>query len=329
VSTSGGTKAIVAALAANLGIAVMKFVAFLFSGSSSMLGESIHSLADSGNQVLLLIGGKRSKRAATQEHPFGYGRERYVYAFLVAIILFSLGGLFSLYEGIHKIEHPEPLTVPWLPIAVLVGAIILEGFSFRTAIRESNMIRGDVGWVQFVRRSKAPELPVILLEDLAALLGLLLALIGVTIAVITGDGVWDGIGTIAIGVLLVVVAFVLAVETKSLLLGEGASEPDVRKIRAAAETGGDIERVIHLQTLYLGPDELLVAMKIGVRASDDAATIARAIDEVEKRVRAAVPIVTALYVEPDIYRADHTPKAQRQPVGGDGHGRAADSGKGH
>ena len=312
VSTSGGTKAIFAALAANLGIAVMKFVAFLFSGSSSMLGESIHSLADSGNQVLLLVGGKRSKRAATAEHPFGYGRERYVYAFLVAIILFSLGGLFSLYEGIHKVQHPEPLDVPWLPIAVLAGAIILESFSFRTAIKESNLIRGNVGWVDFIRRAKAPELPVILLEDFAALMGLTLAMFGVVVAVITGDGVWDGIGTIAIGVLLVLVACVLAVETKSLLLGEGALGDELQKITTAAEAGDSIEKVIHMQTMYLGPDELLVAMKVAVHRTDTAVEVAEAINQVETRVRQAVPIVTALYIEPDIFQPGHTPRLQRE-----------------
>jgi cation diffusion facilitator family transporter len=318
VSTSGGTKAIVAALLANTGIAVMKFIAFLFSGSASMLGESIHSVADAGNQVLLLVGGKRAKRAATEEHPFGYGRERYVYAFLVAIILFSLGGLFSLYEGIHKIQHPEPLTVPWLPIAVLVGAIILESFSFRTAIVEANHVRKGVGWVQFIRRSKSPELPVILLEDFAALVGLILALIGVSTAVITGDGLWDGIGTISIGVLLVLVAVVLAIETKSLLLGEGATPADVTAIRAAAEEGSSIERVIHMQTMHLGPDELLVAMKVGVPDSASAADVARSIDQVEERVRAAVPTVTALYIEPDIYREGHVPRLQRAAAAGQG-----------
>jgi cation diffusion facilitator family transporter len=257
--------------------------------------------------VLLLVGGKRSERAATPEHPFGYGRERFVYAFLVSIILFSLGGLFSLYEGIHKVQHPEPLEVPWLPIVVLVGAIILEGFSFRTAIKESNHVRGSVGWVQFIRRAKAPELPVILLEDFAALVGLALALVGVSIAIVTGDGVWDGVGTIAIGVLLILVACVLAVETKSLLLGEGALSEDVEKITAAAEAGDSIEKVIHMQTMYLGPDELLVAMKVAVHRTDDAAAVAQAIDEVESRVRTAVPFVTAMYVEPDILRTAPAP----------------------
>ncbi len=308
MSTSGGSKAILAALAANLTIAVLKFVAFLFSGSSSMLGESIHSLADSGNQVLLLVGKKRSERAATTEHPFGYGRERYVYAFLVAIILFSLGGLFSLYEGIHKVQHPEAINVPWLPIAVLIGAIVAEGFSFRTAIKEANEVRGDSTWVQFIRRAKAPELPVILLEDFAALTGLALALVGVSVAVATDNGVWDGAGTIAIGVLLVLVACVLAVETKSLLLGEGVLPREVSAIVEAAEAGDSIDRVIHLQTLYLGPDELLIAMKVAVHTSDSAAEVAEAINEVEVRVREAMPIARVMYIEPDIYDAARDPK---------------------
>lgn len=319
MSTSGGTKAIVAALAANLGIAVMKFVAYLFSGSASMLGESVHSLADSGNQVLLLVGGKRAQRAATKEHPFGYGRERYVYAFLVAIILFSLGGLFSLYEGVHKIQHPEPLTLPWLPIAVLIGAIVMESLSFRTAIRESNRVRGNISWLQFIRRAKAPELPVILLEDFAALVGLFLALIGVSLAVVTGNGLWDGIGTVAIGVLLILVAIVLAVETKSLLLGEGAHDSDLATITAAAEQGEAVDRVLHMQTMYLGPDELLVAMKVAVDRNANAADVARAIDDVETRVRAAVPTVTAMYVEPDIYREDYVPATRPTPAAPDAH----------
>src|SRR3978361_1943945 len=201
MSASGGTKAIIAAFAANLGIALTKFIAWFFSGSSSMLAESVHSLADSGNQVLLLLGGRKSRKEADVEHPFGYGRERYVYAFVVSIILFSVGGVFSLYEGIEKISHPHPIDLPWLPIVVLVAAMVLEGFSLRTAMKESNHTRGNQSWVQFIRRAKAPELPVVLLEDVAALTGLALAFIGVVLAVVTGNGVFDGIGTIAIGAL--------------------------------------------------------------------------------------------------------------------------------
>jgi cation diffusion facilitator family transporter len=301
MSTEGGTRAIVAALAANLGIAVTKFVAFLLTSSSSMLAESIHSLADSGNQALLLVGGRRSRREATTEHPFGYGRERYIYAFIVAVVLFSVGGLFALYEGLHKVAHPEPIgSWQWVPVLVLVVAMGLEGFSFRTAITESRRVKRDESWGQFIRRAKAPELPVVLLEDFAALIGLGLALLGVGLTLLTDDGVWDGIGTLAIGVLLVTVAIVLAVETKSLLLGEAASPADVAAIRAALEAGPSVERVIHMRTLHLGPDELLVAAKIAVRHDDTAAEVARAINDAEARIRDAVPIARVIYLEPDI-----------------------------
>ena len=301
MSAEGGTRAIVAALAANLGIAVTKFVAFALTSSSSMLAESIHSLADSGNQGLLLIGGRRSKRDATTEHPFGYGRERYIYAFIVAVVLFSVGGLFALYEGFHKVSHPEPIeSWQWVPILVLVVAIGLEGFSFHTAITESNQVKREESWGQFIRRAKAPELPVVLLEDFAALIGLGLALLGVGLTLLTGNGVWDGIGTLAIGVLLVTVAIVLAVETKSLLLGEAASPTVVAAICAALQADASVERVIHMKTLHLGPEELLVAAKIAVHHDDTAAEVARAIDAAEARFRAAVPIARVIYLEPDI-----------------------------
>ncbi|AGI88287.1 cation diffusion facilitator family transporter [Streptomyces albidoflavus] len=301
MSASGGTKAIVAALSANLAIAVAKFVAFLFSGSSSMLAESVHSLADSGNQGLLLLGGKRAKRQATPEHPFGYGRERYIYAFLVSIVLFSVGGMFAIYEGYEKIKHPHELEHWYWPVGVLVFAIIAEAFSFRTAIKESNPLRGKQSWSQFVRRAKAPELPVVLLEDLGALVGLILALGGVGLALATGDGVWDGIGTLCIGVLLIVIAIVLAAETKSLLLGESAGLDEVRKIEAALVDGDTVTRVIHMRTLHLGPEELLVAAKLAVQHDDTAAEVAAAINAAEARIREAVPIARAIYLEPDIY----------------------------
>jgi cation diffusion facilitator family transporter len=301
MSASGGTKAIVAALTANLGIAVTKFVAFLLTGSSSMLAESIHSVADSGNQGLLLLGGRRARRAATAEHPFGYGRERYVYAFIVAVVLFSVGGLFALYEGWHKLQHPEPIdSWHWVPVVVLLAAIVMESFSFRTAIVESNHVRGSQSWAEFIRRSKAPELPVVLLEDFAALVGLVLALFGVSLTLATDDGVWDGVGTVAIGVLLVVVAVVLAIETKSLLLGEGAHRDALARIEAALLDDDSVERIIHMKTLYLGPDELLVAAKIAVRPTDSAAEVARAIDAAEARVRAAEPVARVIYLEPDV-----------------------------
>ncbi|MFF0630413.1 cation diffusion facilitator family transporter [Streptomyces sp. NPDC004296] len=301
MSASGGTKAIVAALGANLAIAAAKFVAFAFSGSSSMLAEGVHSIADSGNQGLLLLGGKRAKRAATDEHPFGYGRERYIYGFLVSIVLFTIGGVFALYEGYEKIQHPHPLDNWYWPVGVLVFAVVAEGFSFRTAIKESNELRGRQSWVQFIRRAKAPELPVVLLEDFGALIGLVLALCGVGLTLATGNSVWDGIGTMCIGTLLVLIALVLAAETKSLLLGESAGPDQVAKIRAALVDGDVVTRVIHMRTLHLGPEELLVAAKIAVEHDDTATEIARAIDAAEARIREAVPIARVIYLEPDIY----------------------------
>lgn len=319
MSTEGGTKAIVAALSANLGIAVTKFGAFLLTSSSSMLAESIHSVADSGNQLLLLIGGKRARRAATPQHPFGYGRERYVYAFIVSIVLFTVGGLFALYEGYHKFQeslHDEnggAITAwHWVPVAVLIVAIGLESYSFRTAIKESNHTRGDTSWIDFVRRAKAPELPVVLLEDFGALIGLVLALFGVGMTLGTGDGRWDAVGTGAIGVLLVGIAVTLAIETKSLLLGESANPESVRRIEEAVLAGDGIERIIHMKTLHLGPEELLVAVKIAVPRSETAEEVARHIDQTEARIREAVPIARVIYIEPDIYRAgagEHTATA--------------------
>ncbi|GAA3801993.1 cation diffusion facilitator family transporter [Cellulomonas soli] len=299
----GGNRAIIAALSANLGIALTKFVAYLLTMSSSMLAESVHSLADSGNQLLLLLGGRRSTRAADEQHPFGYGRERYVYAFIVSIVLFSVGGLFALYEAWHKWQDPHPIEGRWwwVPLLVLVIAIGLEGYSFRTAIHESNHTRGSRSWPQFVRTAKAPELPVVLLEDAGALVGLVLALFGVSLTLLTEDGRWDAAGTAGIGLLLVVIAVVLALETKSLLLGESATVEDVRAVQAAL-VGEGVASVIHLRTLHLGPEELLVAAKIEVDAADDAASIARAIDAAEARVRAAVPIATVIYLEPDLRR---------------------------
>jgi cation diffusion facilitator family transporter len=303
VSTEGGTRAIIAALTANLGIAATKFVAFLLTRSSSMLAESIHSLADSGNQLLLLIGGRRASREATPEHPFGYGRQRYVYAFIVSIVLFSVGGLFALYEGVEKWLHPEPITGRWwwVPLVVLLVSIGLEGYSFRTAIVEANRTRAGQSWVQYVRTAKAPELPVVLLEDTAALAGLVLALFGVGLTLITDDGRWDAAGSALIGVLLVVVAAVLALEMNSLLIGESATVQDQAAIRAAL-VGGAVQRVIHMKTLHLGPDELLVAAKIAVGPQTRAVDVAHAIDEAEQRVRAAVPIARMIYLEPDIDR---------------------------
>ncbi|MGV9271161.1 cation diffusion facilitator family transporter [Kitasatospora sp. NPDC003701] len=304
MSTEGGTKALVAALAANLGIAAGKFVAFAFSGSSSMLAEGVHSLADSGNQVLLLVGGKRSQRLATPEHPFGYGRERYIYAFLVSIVLFSVGGMFALYEGYEKIAHPHELDNWYWPIGVLVLAIGLEAWSFHTAYGEAVKDKGGHGWPAYIRRAKAPELPVVLLEDTGALIGLVLALFGVGLTAITGNGVWDGAGTLAIGVLLIAIAIVLVLETRSLLIGESAHPEVVAQIRDALVDHDSVTRVIHMRTLHLGPEELLVAAKIAVNAEDTAAQVAQAIDAAEVRVRQAVPIARAIYLEPDVYSAE-------------------------
>ena len=306
MAASGGTRAIVAALLANAGIAVAKFVGYLITGSSSMLAEAVHSVADTSNQGLLLLGGRTARRAATQEHPFGYGRDRYFYSFIVALMLFSLGSVFALYEGIHKLESHTPLESPFVAVAILVVAIVLESFSFRTAIQESRPLKGNGTWWQFIRQSKVPELPVVLLEDLGALVGLVLALLGVGLSVLTGDPVFDAFGTIGIGILLGVIAIILIIEMKSLLIGEGAARPVLNKIVKALETG-DVERVIHIRTQYLGPEELLVAAKIALAPGLPLESVARAIDEAEARVREAVPEARVIYLEPDL---DRTPVAR-------------------
>jgi len=313
LSASGGAKAVLAALTANLGIAVIKFIAFVLTGSSSMLAEAVHSVADSGNQLLLLVGGKQSRRPANVEHPFGYGRDRYVYGFLVALVLFTLGGLFALYEGIHKITDPHHVDSPLIAIGVLVVAIALESWSFRTAIHESRSLKGDASWPQFIRRAKVPELPVVLLEDFAALIGLSLALLGVGLSAIFDQPVWDGIGTAAIGVLLIGVAVVLIIETKSLLLGESASPAAVSRIQAAlvGAPGSGVLRVIHQRTMHLGPDEVLVAAKIAMSPQASLATAAAAIDAAEARVRAAEPSARVIYLEPDVDRGSDTEAAIR------------------
>ncbi len=309
MSTEGGTRAVVAAMAANFFIALTKFAAWALTGASSMLAEAVHSIADTSNQILLLVGGRRARREATEEHPFGYGRERYISAFLVAIILFSLGGLFAIYEAIEKFGevqagHPnELLEGPWwwVPLVVLAAAIVAEGLSFRTAVRESRPTKGKQSWFRFIRTAKSPELPVILLEDSAALLGLVFALGGVGLTLLTHNPLWDVVGTGLIGVLLIAVAVSLAIETKSLLVGEAATPESVAKIREALGASDGVQRVIHLKTLHLGPDEVLVAAKIAVEPTDSAARVAEVIDNAEVAIRAAEPRVTSLYLEPDIY----------------------------
>jgi cation diffusion facilitator family transporter len=300
MSTEGGKKAVIAALMANIGIAISKFIAFFFTGSSSMLSEAIHSVADSSNQVLLLVGNKRSQKPADEKHPFGYGRRRFVYGFIVAVVLFLIGGLFSLYEGLHKWQDPEPLNDWWIAVLVLVIAIGLETVSFRTALREANKSRGKRSLANFVKDSRQPELPVILLEDAGALVGLVFALIGVGMAVITGDGRWDAVGAMAVGTLLVVIAIFLAMEMATMLVGESALPEEVAAIRAALESAPLVERVIHLRTVHMGPDELLVAAKIAISQSETAAGIAAGINEAELALRAAVPTARYVFIEPDL-----------------------------
>lgn len=302
MSTSSGAKAIVAALVANIGIAATKFVAAAISGSASMFAEAIHSVADSGNQVLLIIGGRKSRKEASQSHPFGYGRQRYIYAFMVSIVLFSIGGLFSVYEGIQKLGHPHELEQAWLPLTVLGVSIVLESFSLRTALREVKKDRGDKTLIQYIRHAKAPELPVVVLEDIAALIGLVFAFAGVGLTVVTHNPIFDAIGTLAIGALLLAVAIVLGAETSSLLIGEGATIDDADAIAAALSGAAGVQSVIHMKTLYLGPDELMLGAKLAVDPTASAAQIAGVIDAAEVAVRAAVPAVRVIYLEPDILR---------------------------
>ena len=296
----GSMKAIIAALLANLGIAITKFIAYVFSGSASMLAESVHSLADSGNQLLLIIGGRRARREASPEHPFGYGRSRYVYAFIVSVVLFTVGGVFSIYEGLDKLGHPHELENVWLPILVLSVAIVLESFSLATAVRESKKVKGKQSWIEFIKHAKSPELPVVLLEDVAALLGLFFALSGVGLSVITGNPIFDAYGTLAIGALLVVVAVILGLEMGSLLIGEGAQPQEVAAIRKALLNTQGVTAVIHMKTLYVGPEELMVAAKIGIEPNSSGQEIAAIINAAEKAMREQLPVAQLIYLEPDI-----------------------------
>ena len=302
MAAGGGTKAILAAFFANLGIAIAKFVAFIFTGASSMLAEAIHSCADTGNQALLLLGGRLARREATTTHPFGYGRERYFWSFVVALVLFTVGSMFAIYEGIEKIRHPHEIDSPAWAFGVLSFGILLEGFSFRTAIVESNAVRGDASWTSFIRRSRTPELPVVLLEDLGAMIGLVLALVALVIADVADAPVWDGIGTLSIGILLGLIAVVLAVEMKSLLIGEGATAKVRAQIVEAFEQGPGVERLIHVRTQHLGPDELLVAAKVAFDPSLTTEQLGDAINALEASVRESVPQARPMYIEPDVYR---------------------------
>ncbi|WP_280489830.1 cation diffusion facilitator family transporter [Nocardia carnea] len=302
MSAGGSKKAIVAALTANAGIAVAKFVGAGITGSASMLAEGVHSVADTANQGLLLFGQNRAQQEADELHPFGYGRSRYFYSFVVALVLFTLGSVYALYEGIHKIQHPEELSSPIVAVVILVIAIGLEVYSFTTAVRESKPLKGRASWWQFIRNSRSPELPVVLLEDTGALVGLVLALGGVGLTMLTGDPVWDGVGTLAIGALLGIIAIILIIEMHSLLIGEGATAAEDRAIRDSIADGTTIDRLIHMKTQYIGPEELLVAAKVAVVPGLDIDRIAAGIDEAEARIRTAVPTARVIYLEPDLYR---------------------------
>jgi cation diffusion facilitator family transporter len=310
MSADGSPKAVIAALAANVGIAVTKFGAWILTGASSMLAEAVHSVADSGNQCLLLLGRRRSARRPTGKHPFGYGREQYLSAFIVSIVLFTLGGLFALYEAYHKYHdvaaghHNELLDSRWWWVALVVlgAAIAMESLSFRTAIVEARPRLHGLSWIEFIRQTRSPELPVILLEDFAALVGLVLALGGISLTLATGSGYWDAAGTTGIGLLLGGVAVILAIETRSLLLGESATPANVATIQEALSNDESVVSVIDLRTMHLGPEELLVATKIAVKPTDSAAEVADAINRAEARIRAALPSARHIYIEPDLRR---------------------------
>jgi cation diffusion facilitator family transporter len=300
----GSKKAIIAAFFANLGIAISKFVGFLITGSAGLLAEAGHSLADTGNQALLLFGAKRGQRQADRNHPFGYGPERYFWAFVVALVLFSMGGLFALYEGINKLRNPHEITNVGVAFAILILAILLESYSLRTAVKEANHVRPrDRSWWWFIRNTKAPELPVVLLEDIGAEIGLFFALLGLSLAEITGDPRWDAAGSIAIGLLLVVIAIVLAVEMKGLLIGEAPSDESTAAIEGAIAGAPSVNSLIHLRCMHLGPDKVLVAAKIDFDHSLSVAELAKAVDATEAAMRAAVPLAMTIYIEPDIRRA--------------------------
>jgi cation diffusion facilitator family transporter len=301
--TDGSRKAVLYAFFANLGIALAKFAGFLITQSAGLLAEAFHSLADTGNQALLLLGGKRARKAADRDHPFGYGRERYFWSFVVALVLFSMGGLFALYEGISKVRHPHEVENLPVAIGILLFAIVLETVSLRTAYKEASLHKGaDVTWARWLHKSKSPELPVVLLEDIGAEIGLFFALVGVLLAHFTDEPRWDAIGSIAIGILLVVIAIVLAIEMKGLLIGEAASEQDLDRIVATLEGTPGVRRLINLKTQHLGPDELLVGAKLEFEPELSAEQVAEAINDAETALRAAVPTARIIYLEPDVYR---------------------------
>jgi cation diffusion facilitator family transporter len=302
VAEEGNSKrAIIAAFAANLGIAVSKFVAFLFTGSSALLAEAVHSVADTANQLLLLIGGRRAKQKASPLHPFGYQRFRYFYGFLVTLVIFLVGGVFALFEGYEKLHAPEPVESPIWAFAVLGVSIVLESFSLRTAVHEAQPERRGLPWLRFIRTTRSPELPVVLAEDFGALTGLFFATVGITLAVVTGDGRWDAVGTIAIGVLLVIISITLSTRMRSLLIGESADQETLQRIEAAIEAEPLIQRMIHLRTMHLGPDQLLIAAKVAFAADETVAHVADAINRAEARIREDLDDECFVFLEPDVW----------------------------
>ena len=294
----GERRAVLAALAANFGIAVVKFLGFAITGAASLLAEAIHSFADTGNQGLLLFGDARAARNPTAGHPFGFARERYFWAFVVALVLFSGGGVFAVYEGVHKLSHPGEPTALWLAVSILVAAFVLESFSLRTAVREARPLKGDASWAAYLRHSKSAELPVVLLEDLGALVGLVFALCGIVAAEVTGDQRYDAIGSLAIGGLLMVIAGVLAVQMRSLLIGEAAApEVDARVIRIV-EDDARVVRLTDLRTQHFGPHEILVGVELELDHTLTGIELTEALREIEDRIRVEIPDILEVYLEP-------------------------------
>tara|TARA_B100000029_G_scaffold455814_2_gene483360 strand:- start:922 stop:1842 length:921 start_codon:yes stop_codon:yes gene_type:complete len=298
MAATGGTRTIVTALIANFTIAIAKFFGFVITSSSAMLAEAVHSLADTSNQALLLLGKKRSKKSPSDERPFGFGRERFFWAFVVSLVLFSLGSMYAVYEGIEKIRHPHEIESLWWALAILLFAMVMEAYAFQTAVKESRFYKGDHSWKSFIRRSRIPELPVVLLEDFGALMGLVFAFVCVLIADVTGNAVWDGIGTLSIGILLGLIAIILAIETKSLLIGEGALPEQSMRIENAITSSPEVSSLIDMRTEYLGPETLLVAAKIEFSEKSSSPDISNDVDNIEKRIREVEPLAKIIYLEP-------------------------------
>lgn len=296
------TSHIIQSLVANLIIAVAKGVAAVFTRSGAMLAETLHSLADCGNQLLLLLGVRLSRRPPDEKHPLGYGRSLYFWSFMVALLLFTGGGVFSLYEGLHKLGHPEAVENPWLGVAILGFSLVIEGWATISNITEMNRRRGELPFFQYLRESKDSDLVVVFGENSAAVLGLALALVALGLASVTGDPRWDAIGTLAIGVVLIGVAVFLAIEVKSLLVGEAADPAITRAVEALAVEDPKVTRVLRLITVQQGPGEVLVAMKLGFLSGMTFEEVSATINGFETRLRARCPEVKWSFVEPDVPR---------------------------